>query len=438
MLNKIISLFLALATMSFIIHAGLKLNQKDCPTLVLGFILIAAYCIGQLLEKIGLPGIVGYILTGLFMGPYFLKFYTSSAINELSFINNLALAFIAFCAGGELRLSNIRRTLKSIIYYISGITLVVFTGITLLVFSISSLIPFLSGLNPGVKLAVSAIFGIITVARSPSSAIAIISETKAKGPYTDLVLSVSVAMDVIVIMLFAVIISVCQIIIQTKGGMDLSFIAALILEIAIAFLLGYLLGKFIVFLIEKVKVEFAVVIIAMGFLVIEISRLLGEYLHEVHNIGFEIEPLLICIAAGFTVQNFSDHGKKFLKRMDRVSLPIYIAFFAMTGAAMNINILRTGWLFGLIIVVARLILINIGSYFSGKLSKTPPKIYKNAWLGFITQAGVSLGLLTEVVRRFPDIGPSIQTILIAAIIMNQIIGPIAFKYGLIKVGETNT
>jgi len=426
MLNKIISLFLALTTMYIIIHAGLKLNQKDCPVLVLGFILITAYCIGKLLEKIGLPGIVGYILTGLFMGPYFLKFYPSSTINKLSFINSLALAFIAFCAGGELRLSNIRRTLKSIIYYISGITLIVFTGVTVLVFSISSLIPFLSGLNPSVKLAVSAIFGIIAVARSPSSAIAIISETKAKGPYTDLVLSVSVAMDVIIIMLFAVVISVCQIFIQTKGGMDLSFIAALIIEIAIAFLLGYLLGKFIVFLIEKVKVEFAVVIIAMGFLVIEFSRFLGEYLHEIHNIGFEIEPLLICMAAGFTVQNFSDYGEKFLMRMGRVSLPIYIAFFAMTGAAMN-----------LIIVVARLILINIGSYFSGKLSKTPTTIYKNAWLGFITQAGVSLGLLTEVVRRFPDIGPSIQTILIAAIIMNQIIGPIAFKYGLKKVGETN-
>jgi Kef-type K+ transport system membrane component KefB len=437
MLNKVISLFLTLATMFFIVHAGLKLNQKNCPVLVLGFILITAYCIGQLLEKIGLPGIVGYILTGLFMGPYFLKFYTSSAINELSFINNLALAFIAFCAGGELRLSNIRRILKPIIYYISGITLVVFTGVTLLIFSISNLIPFLRGLSPEVKLAVSAIFGVITVARSPSSAIAIISETKAKGPYTDLVLSVSVAMDVIIIMLFAVIISVCQIFIHTKDGMDLSFIAVLIFEIAIAFLLGYLLGKFIVFLIEKAKVEFAFVIIAMGFFVIEFSRLLGKYLHEVHNIGFEIEPLLICMAAGFTVQNFSDYGKNFLERMDRVSLPIYIAFFAMTGAAMNIDILRTGWLFGLIIVAARLILINIGSYFSGKLSKTSPKIYKNAWLGFITQAGVSLGLLTEVVRRFPDIGPSIQTILIAAIIMNQIIGPIAFKYGLKKVGETN-
>lgn len=437
MSNKIISLFLVLATMALIIHAGLRLNQKECPTLVLGFILLAAYCIGRLLEKIGLPGIVGYILTGLFMGPYFLKFYTSSAISELNFINNLALAFIAFCAGGELRLANIRRILKPIVYYISGVTLFVFSGITLLIFSISSFIPFLNGLSFSVKLAVSAIFAIISVARSPSSAIAIISETKAKGPYTDLVLSVSVAMDVIIIILFAVIISISQIFIHTSGRIDLSFLAALLLEIAIAFLLGYLLGKFIVFLIEKLKVEFAVVIIAMGFFVIEFSRLLGEYLHKVHNIGFDLEPLLICIAAGFTVQNFSKHGSRFLKRMDRVSLPIYIAFFAMTGAAININILRTGWLFGLIMVVARMILINIGSFFSGKLAKTTPKIYKNAWLGFITQAGVSLGLLTEVVRRFPEMGPSIQTILIAAIIMNQIIGPIAFKYGLKKVGETN-
>ena len=43
----------------------------------------------------------------------------------------------------------------------------------------------------------------------------------------------------------------------------------------------------------------------------------------------------------------------------------------------------------------------------------------------------------EVVRRFPEIGMPIQTILIAAITINQIIGPMAFKYGLNKVGESN-
>jgi len=436
MINKILALVLIIASMLFLIQLGLGDYQENCPALVLGLILLAAYCFGFLLEKIGLPRIVGYILAGLFMGPFFLKLYTFQEVSSLAFINKLALAFIAFCAGGELRITNIRKAIKSIVYYISGVTVVVFIGTTSIVFLLSNAMPFMNDFNLTLRLAVSAIFGTIAVARSPSSAIAIISETKSKGRYTDIVLSVSVAMDVFIIILFAVVISLVQIFIKGQGGLNFSLIFSLLFEITVAFLLGFLLGKLIVFLIEKVHMEFPVVIIAMGFIVIEFSHLLGDYLYQVHDIRLELEPLLICMAAGFTVQNFSKQGENFLQRMDRVSLPIYIAFFAMTGAAMNLKVLRTGWLLGLVVFVVRLISIYVGSFVSGRLAKNQPKIYKNVWLGFITQAGVSLGLLSEVARRFPEIGPSVQTILVAAIIMNQIIGPIAFKYGLKKVGET--
>ncbi len=437
MTNRILGLILIITTVMLIIHFNLGDFQKKCPALILGLILLAAYCFGFLLERIGLPRIVGYILAGLFMGPFFLNLYSLSEVNSLSFINKLALAFIAFCAGGELRISNLRKILKSIVYYVSGVTVVVLCGTTLVVFLLSGAMPFMDDFSLTLRLAVSAIFGTIAVARSPSSAIAIISETKAKGRYTDIVLSVSVAMDVFIIILFAVVISVVQVFIAGKGGLNLLLVLSLLFKITVAFLLGFLLGKLIVFLIEKVHVEFPVVIIATGFIVIEFSHLLGDYLHRVFDIRLELEPLLICMAAGFTVQNFSKHGDNFLERMDRISLPIYIAFFAITGASMNLNVLRTGWLLGLVVFLVRLIFIYAGSSVSGRLAKNKPKIYKNVWLGFITQAGVSLGLLTEVARRFPEIGPSVQTILVAAIIMNQIIGPIAFKYGLKKVGETH-
>jgi Kef-type K+ transport system membrane component KefB len=114
-----------------------------------------------------------------------------------------------------------------------------------------------------------------------------------------------------------------------------------------------------------------------------------------------------------------------------------VAFFTITGASININILKAGWLLGLIVVAVRVIMIYFGCYVSGKLSGDRPEIYKNTWLGFITQAGLSLGLLSEVVRRFPEFGTPIQSILIAAITLNQIIGPVTFKYGLSKLGETN-
>jgi Kef-type K+ transport system membrane component KefB len=430
------SLLLIIGCMAWIFYADpFGLPDTLSPTLVLGFMLLAAYCIGSLLERFGLPRITGYIFAGLFLGPYFLKFYSKEVVADLGFLNSLALAFIAFSAGGELKLSRIRDKLKSIFFLIAGVTSVVFVGVTLVVFAISGFIPFMREFNPVAKLAVSAIFGVIAVARSPSSTIAIISETKAKGDYTDTVLSVTIATDVVIIVFFAVVISACEVLISGGGTISLAFLLELLLEIGLAFVLGFLLGKVIVFLIETLHVEFPVVITAMGFLVIKFSHRLGEYMHQIHEINVNIEPLLICMAAGFTVQNFSKHGTTFLERMDRVSLPIYIGFFAITGANIDIDVLKNAWLLGLIVMLVRTLMIYIGSFLSGKLSRDPPVIYKNTWLGFITQAGVSLGLLAEVVRRFPEIGIPIQTILIATITLNQVIGPIAFKYALFKVGE---
>ena len=437
MILRTIALSLVIAAALLVKNLGLGFYREACPALVLGIMLLGSYCLGFILEKRGLPRIVGYIFAGLLMGPFFLKLYTFAEIRNLNFINKLALAFIALCAGGELRLASIRKLLKSILYYMSGVTIVVFMGTSLAVFFLSTFIPFMADLAIPLRLAISCIFGTIAVARSPSSTIAIISETKAKGSYTDIVLSATIATDVFIIILFAIVISITQAIMLGSGGIKLSLVSSLSFEIAAAFLIGFLLGKFIVFLLDKAHVEFPVIIIAMGFIVIEFSHFFGDYLHEAHEIGLELEPLLVCMAAGFTVQNYSEHGQGFLERMDRVSMPIYIAFFSMTGASIDLHVLRTGWLLGLIVVAVRLISLYFGSYISGRLAKNEPILYKNTWLGFITQAGVSLGLLVEVGRRFSDLGPYIQTILTASIIINQVIGPVAFKAGLKKVGETN-
>ena len=433
---RLISFTIILATMALIVHTNIPgISHYVSPALVLGFLMLSAYCTGYFLEKLKFPRITGFIFAGIILGPYVLKFYSKEIIVDLGFINSLALAFIAFCAGGELKISNIKARIKPILFLIMGVTIAVFFGVSLSIFAISDYIPFMQGYNMPVKLAIGAIFGVIAVARSPSSAIAIISETRAKGPYTDIVLTVTIVMDVVIIILFALVISVCQVMISSGTAFDSTFVMHLGFEIISAFVIGFFLGYGIIFLIEKVHVEFPVIIAAMGFIVIKSCHLMGEYLHAVHDISITVEPLLICMAAGFTVQNRSKHGETFLARMDDVSFPIYIAFFAITGASINIDVLKTGWIFGLIVVISRTIMIFIGSYLSGRLSNDSPLIYKNTWLGFITQAGVSLGLLSEVVRRFPEIGIPIQSILIASITLNQLIGPVAFKYALGRVGE---
>lgn len=414
----------------------LPTTGKVSPTLVLGFLLLAAYCIAFFLEKIRLPRITGFIIGGLILGPYVLNFFDAESVRELGFLNTLALAFIAFSAGGELKLRNFQHHLKHILFLLSGVTIVVFAGVSTAVFLASPWIPFMSGYNPAIRAAISSIFGIIAVARSPSSTIAVISETKAQGNYTDTVLSVTIITDVLIIILFGVVISFSQVIISSGNALQFSFLAGLFAEIGISFVIGFLLGKASIFLIDNIGVAFPIVLTGIGFLVIKSSHLLGDYLHETLNIALSLEPLLICMAAGFTVQNFSSYGETFLMRMDRVSAPIYIAFFALTGASINLEILKSGWFLGFAIVVVRIIMLWIGSYVSGRLSGDRKLNYQNTWLGFITQAGVSLGLLSEAVRRFPEVGIPIQTILITAITLNQLIGPIALKYALNKTGES--
>ena len=424
--------------MSAVVHTDLfNTSSETSSTLLLGFLLLTAYCTGSLLENFGLPRITGYMITGLCLGPYFLNFYSSEAIANLNFLNSMALAFIAFCAGGELKMNHIRQNLKSIMCLIGGVTSTVFFGVSITVLTISSIIPFMVDYPLAIRVAISALFGVIAVARSPSSAFAIIRETKAKGKYTNIILSVTIVMDVLIIVLFGIVISICQIVITSDGVLDPIFFLDLLFELFIAIALGFLLGKGIVYLMDKAKMEFPILMTAVGFLVIKFSHWLGDYFHEIHDVSVNIEPLLMCLAAGFTVQNFSKYGTVFLKRMDRISLPIYVGFFAVTGASINVDIIKTSWALGVVIVVVRIALVYVGSYLSGLIAHDPPRIYRHTWLGFITQAGVSIGLLSEIARRFPEIGMPIQTILIASITVNQIVGPVAFKYALHKVGEAN-
>ncbi len=424
--------------MLIVFNAGTFLSSpvKTSPSLIMGFMLLSSFIVGFLFEKGGLPRITGYIISGLVFGPFIIKFYSSESVEELLFLNSLALAFIAFNAGSELRIKDIAHEIKLIISLTLGVTIVVFTGVTAIVFFISDLIPFMRPYPATARIAVASIFGIISVARSPSSAIAIINETRAKGTYTNTILSITVIMDVLIIILFALVISVTSLVMKPGSSFEISFFLFLLFEIFIALVLGYFLGKFIIFLINKVKVEFSVVIIALGFFVIKFTHIAGSFLSRNYEMNLNIEPLLICMAAGFTVQNFSDYGDIFLKRMDKISIPVYVAFFTITGASINLNILKTGWILGLVVFSSRILMIYIGSYISTRAADTEKKIRDNSWLGFITQAGISLGLLSEVLRRFPEMGIHIQAILIAAITLNQIVGPIGFKFGLHRAGET--
>ena len=394
-------------------------------------IAVASKQIGHGISKIGLPLISGFLLTGIITGPYGLNIITREATLNLRFVDEISLGFIAVAAGGELYLKELKNRLKSIAWITIGLVVCTFCLTGLTVFLLSNHIPFMKTMSPTDRIAVSILAGAILVARSPSSAIAIVNELRAKGPFTQTVLGVTIIMDVVVIVLFATNASIADGLLLGLGS-NFGFVFLLISEIAASFFIGYLVSKTIVIILSlSVHRSFKTgLILLSGYLVFIFSSQTHRITHTALSVDIHLEPLLICMAAGFLVSNTSNFRKEFLKILYDIGPPIYTVFFTLTGASLSLNILVQTWPVVVILFFTRGFAIFIGSVAGGAMAKNPLKNNYTSWMAYITQAGVGLGLAKEVAVNFPGWGEAFATIIMSIIFLNQIVGPPMFKYAL--------
>jgi len=386
---------------------------------------------GYSLMKVGLPLISGFLLTGIIAGPYVLNLITRDAVVGLGFIDEISLGFIAFAAGGELYVKEFKSRMKSIAWVTAGLVVCTFTLVSVTFFFLTGYIPFMQLFSTPAKVAVSILAGAILVARSPSSAIAIVNELRARGPFTQTILGVTVIMDVVVIVLFAANSSLADALL-TGLTFNFSFIVLLASEIGASLLVGFLVSK-VLFGILLTPVHRAVkagLILLTGFLVFFLSARLREFSHENFAVEILLEPLLICMVAGFFVSNAFRFRKEFLKILYDVGPIVYIIFFTMTGASLSLSVLAHTWPVALVLFFTRMAAIFMGSFIGGTLAKNPVRANSISWMAYITQAGVGLGLAKEVIVEFPQFGNSFATIIIAVIVLNQIAGPPLFKLAI--------
>ena len=399
-------------------------------------IAIASKEIGQTLLKTGLPLISGFLFTGIIAGPYVLNLISRDAITHLRFVDEFSLAFIAFAASSELHLKELKNSIKSIAWITSGLVISTFFLCTLTIFLVSDFIPFMKNMTASSRFAVSILAGSILVARSPSSAIAIINELRAKGPFTRTILSVTVIMDVLVIILFSANSSVADALLSGLQ-FNIGFVILLIFELLVSFGIGYLLSKILFALLSlSIKKEFKTVLILFsGYTVFLFSSNIREICHAYLPIEILLEPLLICMIASFYITNFTRYRKEFSKILYDIAPPIYIAFFTLTGASLALDVLLYTWHIAVILFFVRCLALFIGSFAGGMIAGNPIESNRIAWMAYVTQAGVGLGLAKEVIVEFPEFGTPFATIIISVIVLNQIIGPPLFKRAIKRIGE---
>ncbi|MDW7692064.1 cation:proton antiporter [Flammeovirgaceae bacterium SG7u.111] len=402
-------------------------------------ILIAANRISYMFLKVKLPLITGLLITGVFAGPFILQLIPKASITHLNFLNEISLAFIAFAAGSELYLKEIRSRMKSIIWMTFGQLVITFVIGVVGVYFIADYIPFMDGMETRSKIAIAVLVATIFVARSPSSAIAVINELRAKGPFTQTAMGVTVLKDVLVIILFAINFSLAGATI-TGEKFDFFLFLVVLLELAGSFLLGYVLGKVleIILSIKATTNVKTVLILSVGYGVYVFSSFVSHWSEGQFGVHFHMEPLLICIIGSFVVTNYSKYRPEFLKIIHDTGPYIYLTFFTLTGAGMSMDILMNVWQIALALFAIRLLGMVLGGYVGGILGGDPMKYNRISWMPYVTQAGVGLGLVTEIAGSFPSWGEEFATIIIAVIVLNQIVGPPLFKWSIAHVDEDHS
>lgn len=394
-------------------------SEFNNATYALGFLMITGYLVGKLAKKLNMPSITGNIIAGIIIGPYVLKLITIKNVNDLQLLNGLALSIIALTAGGEINFKKLKENMKSISSILIFQTIIILFGFIItfwILFELKIIIIF----NQWQFLISSAILiGIISTASSPSTTLAVIVESKVKNRLSQLILSIVMLKDIVILFLFVIGLSICESIISMvkfKPGSVFS----IFLEISGSLSSGIIIGLIIVIYLRYINKDNIVFILAISFFSYEIF----EPLH--------LHPLLIMMIAGFIVENFSKEGEKLIDALESISPPVYVIFFTLTGASINILYIRELWLLTLIIVLLRMLFKYIGTYIGSMITKENDYIKKKSWMAYISQAGLSLGMVKIIEMTFPNIGSKLAVIIISVIIINQIIGPLMLKFILDK------
>lgn len=391
-----------------------------------GLLLLSGMLTSELFEIAKLPHLTGYIAAGVLVGPHVLRFIDPPTVKSLELVNTLALALIALAGGLELRLADVSALLRSL-----GIHTLVQTPLVLITQAVlfgllGAQVEFTSGLAWPALLGVGLLWGVLAVSRSPSATLAILSQTRAKGPLARFSLAFVMSSDVVVLVLMALTLSLVRPMIEPGGETSLASLLEVGHELLGSVSLGTTLGLLLIAYLRLVGTQVLVLIVAIGFALSEGVRYL------------RFEPLLTFLTAGFVVQNLSGQGDKLLHTIEQTGSVVFVVFFATAGAHLDLPLLARLWPVALALCVGRSVATLLAHWIGSRVARDVPLLARWGWASLISQAGLTLGLSAVLARTFPAVGEGLRSLVVATVAINEVVGPIFFKLALERAGEVRS
>jgi Kef-type K+ transport system membrane component KefB len=393
--------------------------------LTAGLMMFVAFYMGKIMKYIKLPSLIGYMITGVILGPSVVGLLSESVQVNMEFLTDVALSFVAVSIGLELSLTSLKQQGPGIIVVIIAESFMAFGVVTGVIYLLTGDLP------------LALIFGAIAPASAPAGTVAIIQEFKARGKLTDALYAVVGFDDGLGIIVFGFASAIAQSLLHSEigGQMNIWLVLAepmkeVLLSAAAGSVLGYLFG----FLVKRLKDKVEVLILLFS-MVLATAGLCSM---------FGLSEILTNMIFGIVVVNTqSSKVIHSLKSQLELFMPLlFVLFFALAGANLHLAALPALGLTGIVYAAGRSTGLVSGAYLGSVIGKLDDNIRKYLGMGILSQAGVAIGLSLIVKQEFShisehgaSIGLSVITTVTATSIFFEIIGPILTKIGLTKAGE---
>ena len=403
----------------------------------LSLALVGGLLMSRLAKKLNLPAVTAYLVAGLLLGPYCIGalnileigFNTPEEVTNLDIISQVALGFIAFTIGNEFRLEQLKHMGRQAITV--GIAQAVFTTVL-----VDAALVALHFMNPALISVSSAItLGAIAAATAPAATLMVVRQYKADGPLTKLLLLVVAIDDAVGLVLFSASFGVAT---ALESG-AISLITVLV-EPLVEIVLSLALGGFAGWVLYRVEKYFFSrskrLSISIGFVLLTVGLSMAEF--EVGGIHCGFSLLLVCMMTGTVFCNICDFSEELMGRVDSWTAPLFVLFFVLSGAELNLRVLSNPLvlLIGVVYIVSRALGKYLGAYGSCKATGCSEGITKHLGITLLPQAGVALGMALTA-QRLSD-GEMVRNVVLFSVLVYELVGPALTKRALIAAGEIKT
>jgi hypothetical protein len=149
-----------------------------------------------------------------------------------------------------------------------------------------------------------------------------------------------------------------------------------------------------------------------------------------------LDPLIVMLAAGVWLENVSKaDSSKLLGDIESASLPVFLVFFALAGAKIDLGMLYVSALPVLALAATRAASFYVGGRIATAIRDVDPLVKRYAWTGLVPQAGLALALALLIQKSFPTFGMDASVILFGVVGFNEMVAPVALRAVLVRSGD---